>query len=78
MQISGIEWGEDDDDDFELEENKDMKMSEKGGKENIGTTTELSFSIIVLKMIKLQYTFVLDYYNLIIHIYSVPLQENSN
>ena len=34
--FSGIEWGEDDDDDFELEENKDAKMREKEGKEQIG------------------------------------------
>ena len=33
----GIEWGEDDDDDFELEENKEAKSrSEKTGKEQVG------------------------------------------
>ena len=33
----GIEWGEDDDDDFELEENKEAKSrSEKAGKEQVG------------------------------------------
>ena len=33
----GIEWGEDDDDDFELEENKEAKSrSEKVGKEQVG------------------------------------------
>ena len=33
----GIEWGEDDDDDFELEENKEAKLrSEKTGKEQVG------------------------------------------
>ena len=33
----GIEWGEDDDDDFELEENKEAKSrSEKTAKEQVG------------------------------------------
>ena len=36
MLFQGIEWGEDDDDDFELDEIKDKKLSEKGGKEQIG------------------------------------------
>ena len=37
LLLKGIEWGEDDDDDFELEENKEAKSrSEKTGKEQVG------------------------------------------
>ena len=36
LKSLGIEWGEDDDDDFELEETKEAKMAEKSGKEQIG------------------------------------------
>ena len=37
LLLKGIEWGEDDDDDFEVEENKEAKSrSEKTGKEQVG------------------------------------------
>ncbi len=52
INITGIEWGEDDDDDFELEENKDVKMSDKGGKEQIGITTELFLVLKYCRIVK--------------------------
>ena len=48
----GIEWGEDDDDDFELDENKVKKLSEKGEKEQIGTELNSYDFIITLQYLK--------------------------
>ena len=43
LLLKGIEWGEDDDDDFELEENKEAKSrSEKTGKEQVGKIKRIS------------------------------------